>query len=80
MRRRFCRRENEQEHNKTCVGNRKNEFSVKGMLQIVVLKDREYFLNNVLNPSIKEGFVRMHPIHLAVLYIISAYSDRHGIV
>ena len=50
------------------------------MLQIVVLKDREYFLNNVLNPSINEGFVRMHPIHLAVLYIISAYSDRHGIV
>ena len=50
------------------------------MLQIVVLKDREYFLNNVLNPSIKEGFVRMYPIHLAVLYIISAYSDRHGIV
>ena len=40
----------------------KNELSVKDMLKAVGLKDRENFLNNMLNPAIKEGFVRMlHP-------------------
>lgn len=32
------------------------------MLKAVGLKDRENFMNNMLNPAIKEGFVRMlHP-------------------
>ena len=29
------------------------------MLKAVGLKDRENFMNNMLNPAMKEGFVRM---------------------
>lgn len=39
------------------VGNR--QLSVKEMLKEVGLKDRENFLNSMLNPSISEGFIRM---------------------
>lgn len=40
----------------------KNESSVRDMLKVVGLKDRENFMINMLNPAIKEGFVRMlHP-------------------
>lgn len=40
----------------------KNELSVRDMLKVVGLKDRENFMINMLNPAIKEGFVRMlHP-------------------
>lgn len=36
-----------------------NKLSVKEILTAVGLKDRENFMNNMLNPAIKEGFVRM---------------------
>jgi hypothetical protein len=39
------------------VGN--NQLSVKEMMQLLALADRENFLNNYLNPAIKEGFVRL---------------------
>ena len=42
------------------IGN--NQLSVKGMMQLLSLADRENFLNNYLNPAIKAGFVRLlHP-------------------
>lgn len=38
------------------------QLSVKEMLKEVGLKDRENFMNNMLNPAIAEGFIRMlHP-------------------
>lgn len=38
------------------------ELSVKDLLKEVGLKDRENFMQNLLNPSLDEGFVRMlHP-------------------
>ena len=39
------------------IGN--NQFSVKEMMQNLGLADRENFLNNYLNPAIKDGFVRL---------------------
>lgn len=39
------------------IGNK--ELTVKEMLSIVGLKHRETFLNNYLNPAIKDGFVRL---------------------
>lgn len=39
------------------VGN--NQLSVKEMMQSLSLADRENFLNNYLNPAIKDGFVRL---------------------
>ena len=39
------------------IGNKK--LTVKEMLSIVGLKHRETFLNNYLNPAIKDGFVRL---------------------
>ena len=39
------------------VGN--NQLSVKEMMQLLSLADRENFLNNYLNPAIKTGFVRL---------------------
>ena len=40
------------------IGN--NQLSVKEMMQLLSLADRENFLNNYLNPAIKAGFVRLH--------------------
>ena len=39
------------------VGN--NQFSVKELMQLLSLADRENFLKNYLNPAIKDGFVRL---------------------
>ena len=39
------------------VGN--NQLSVKEMMQLLSLADRENFLNNYLNPAIKDGFVHL---------------------
>ena len=39
------------------IGN--NQFSVKELMKLLSLADRENFLNNYLNPAIKEGFVRL---------------------
>lgn len=39
------------------IGN--NQLSVKEMMQLLSLADRENFLNNYLNPAIKAGFVRL---------------------
>ncbi|MDO4801600.1 MAG: hypothetical protein Q4A15_05505 [Prevotellaceae bacterium] len=36
-----------------------NELSVKEILKVVGLKDRENFMNNMLYPAINAGFVRM---------------------
>ena len=39
------------------VGN--NQFSVKELMQLLSLADRENFLKNYLNPAINDGFVRL---------------------
>ena len=39
------------------IGN--NELTVKEMLSLIGMKHRETFLNNYLNPAIKDGFVRL---------------------
>ena len=64
------------------VGN--NQLSVKEMMQSLSLADRENFLNNYLNPAIKDGLVRLlypdsprHPRQKYLLTVkgIAAYQD-----
>ena len=55
------------------VGN--NQFSVKELMQHLGLADRENFLNNYLNPAIKDGFVRLQypdsPRHPRQKYLLT---------
>ena len=56
------------------VGNR--EMSIKEMLEGLVLKDRENFMNVYLNPAIKEKFIRLlypnSPRHPRQKYLLTA--------
>ena len=55
------------------IGN--NSCSVKTMMEQLKLSDRKNFLNNYLNPAIKDGFVRLlypeSPRHLRQKYLLT---------
>ena len=56
------------------IGN--NDLTVREMLSLIGMKHRETFVNNYLNPAIKDGFVRLlypeSPRHPRQKYLLTA--------